>query len=167
MYLKLSSPTFYNTLIWNNLATQGSQIYLEDQFSDPNFYYCDLHGGLGSIFIESGSYNGQYENCLSLNPLFQMPTFAQGATYPASSAIWDLLPNSPCINAGDHEGVPLTIPETDLDGKDRIIVAAEVEPRNWDRRRRSKWSQNPCPKMCIKMVLIKLFYSVTHLNYVM
>jgi len=121
MYLKLSSPTFYNTLIWNNLATQGSQIYLEDQFSDPNFYYCDLHGGFGSIFIESGSYNGKYENCISLNPLFQMPTFAQGSTYPASNGIWDLLTYSPCINTGDQEEVPLTIPDTDLDGKDRII----------------------------------------------
>ncbi len=121
IYLQLSSPTLYNTLIWLNYAPQGWQIYIQDQFSDPDFYSCDLYGGLADIFIESGTYNGVFHNSFDMNPGFISTPVSVGAGYDASLANWNLQNFSPCINAGEQEDLPLSLPDADLEGKDRII----------------------------------------------
>ena len=42
-----SSPTFRNDIIWENTAfVDGNQIHLFSEDSDPDFYYCDIEGGV-------------------------------------------------------------------------------------------------------------------------
>ena len=121
LYLQLSSPILYNTILWNNYGVLGRQVYLEDQFSDPDFYNCNLNGGLAGISIGSGTYDGVYENSFELNPLFKTPTAGRGYGFDATAVDWGLQTYSPCINTGAQDDVPLAIPAQDLAGSDRIM----------------------------------------------
>ncbi len=45
-----SNVSLYNTILWGNTAsTSGPQVYLDDENSDPGFYYCDVQGGIAEI----------------------------------------------------------------------------------------------------------------------
>ncbi|MCP4709989.1 MAG: right-handed parallel beta-helix repeat-containing protein, partial [Planctomycetes bacterium] len=68
-----SDPTITNTILWGNTAAiSGDQVYLLHSTNDPNFYYCDIQGGV-EAFGGPGSgdnYQGDYENNLDFDPLF-------------------------------------------------------------------------------------------------
>jgi hypothetical protein len=89
-----ADPVIYNTIIWNNYADFGAQVYLNDSRSDPDFYYNDIMGGFTGI-QGAGilSYQGEYENNIDLNPCFKNDRYG-------------LLHGSPCIDAGDPDGRP-------------------------------------------------------------
>jgi len=101
-----ANPVLANSILWNNTTgdTLGSQVWIWDVYSEPEFLYCDIQGGLewfgGSSFI------GVYENNLDADPLL----FEQ---------FW-LFNDSPCINAGTPDTTGLLIPPTDILGVDRI-----------------------------------------------
>jgi hypothetical protein len=101
-----ANPVLANSILWNNTAgdTLGSQVWIWDVYSEPEFHYCDIQGGLnwfgGSTFI------GVYENNLDADPsLFEQ--------------FW-LSDESPCINAGTLDTTGLLIPPTDILGVGRI-----------------------------------------------
>ncbi len=97
-----ANPVLANSIIWNNIAgdSLGSQVWVWDVFSKPEFYYCNIQGGLdwfgGSEFI------GVYENTLNLNPNLQ-----EG---------WKININSVCANAGTPDTSGFNIPEFDFFG---------------------------------------------------
>ena len=109
----ISSPITINTILWENEANiSGNEIYIRHNDCEPEFYYCDIQGGLNAFGYEQGvSFNGIYENNLDLDPLF----------LGSGEDPYSLFMNSPCIDAGTLD-LPLGIelPELDISGNPRI-----------------------------------------------
>jgi len=115
-----------NCILWNNQAAQPSYIYLTDDHgvSTASISYCDIKGGKEAVFIRSGYALLWGPGNIETNPLFVDPNVGN----------YRLLPNSPCIDAGNNAAVPPSV-TTDLDGRPRIINGAvdmgayEYEPQ--------------------------------------
>lgn len=94
-----SSPVFRNTIIWWNKGyTNGSQVHLFSENSDPDFYYCDIEGGSAAFGLWYGggtyfTYSGSYENNIDHNP----------DSTSQNEYLFLLANNSPCIDAGDPD----------------------------------------------------------------
>ncbi len=117
-----SSLSLYNTILWGNSAsTSGPQVYLDDENSDPDFYYCDVQDGIAA-FGHNGSifYTGIYQHNIDTIPLFVSPSAGSGAGYNGVAVDWSLTITSPCINAGTPDTTGLGLPATDIDGNPRI-----------------------------------------------
>jgi len=114
-----SNPILRNTILWGNTAsTSGQQVYLNDEASDPNFYYCDVQGGSATFELNGGFYTGTYQNNMDSDPLFVSPSGGSGTGFNGVTADWSLQSGSPCIDAGDPSGI---YPATDKAGNPRII----------------------------------------------
>ena len=114
-----SNPILRNTILWGNIAsTSGQQVFLNDEGSDPNFYYCNVQGGTAAFGLNGNFYTGIYQNNINADPLFVAPSAGSGTSYDGVNADWSLQSGSPCINAGDPSG---TYPATDIAGNPRII----------------------------------------------
>ncbi len=103
-----------NNIIWGNLAPVGSQIYLWTEGTNPNFYNCDIQGGVEAFGGDGAPYfNGDYENCIDSEPLF----------VDSSVCDFHLLDASSCIGAGIDEiiigEIIYVCPEFDFDGNSR------------------------------------------------
>ncbi len=111
-----------NTIIWGNTAsTSGNQLYLDDENSDPDFYYCNIQGGTASFGLNDGIfYTGDFLNNIDTLPLFVAPTAGSGNSYNASTADWSLQISSHAINAGTPDTSGLNLPATDILGNLRI-----------------------------------------------
>jgi hypothetical protein len=120
VYCKFSStPTFRNCILWGNTATNtGQQVYLFDEGSDPNFYYCDIQGGSGAFELNGNFYTGTYQNNIDINPLCVSPSGGSGTGYNGLTADWSLQTSSPCINTGDPNG---SYPPNDIVGNPRVV----------------------------------------------
>jgi parallel beta-helix repeat protein len=118
-----SNITLYNTIMWGNTATtSGHQVYLDDENSDPNFYYCDIQGGMAQFGLNSSIfYTGVFQNNIDADPLFVLPSLGSGTEFNGVTADWSLQETSPCINAGTPDITGLNLPATDIAGKPRII----------------------------------------------
>ncbi len=115
----LSNPTIRNTIMWGNTASiSGQQVYIDDEGSDPNFYYCDVQGGVSAFDVNFTIYTGTYQNNIDSIPLFMAESAGSGTGYNGVTADWSLQSVSPCINAGDPVG---TYPATDLAGYPRVF----------------------------------------------
>ncbi len=119
LYCTSSSPTITNSIMWGNTASNnGDQVYLNDENSDPDFYYCDIQGGQSLIGLNSNIfYLGTYSNNINQDPMFIAPTSGSGSGFNGLSSNLSLQSNSPCINTGKPTG---TYPATDIVGKPRI-----------------------------------------------
>lgn len=120
LYFKASStPIVQNTILWGNTASTGEQVYIEDDGSDPDFYYCDVQGGKGAFGLNANVfYMGAYENNIDSIPFFMSPSGGSGTGFNGIMADWSLQETSPCIDAGDPAG---TYPELDMAGNPRVI----------------------------------------------
>lgn len=117
-----SNPTFKNTILWGNTSsTSGAQVYLNDENSDPDFYYCDVQGGTAAFGLNGVSYTGNYENNIDTDPLFMSPSAGSGTGYNGLTADWSLQSGSPCIDTGTPDTTGLNLPATDIAGNPRII----------------------------------------------
>lgn len=85
-----------NSIVWNN-ETEGGARNVDGY---PNMSYCDVQGGFPG------------EGNINVDPCF---VGSEGGDY-------HLMPNSPCINAGDPQYHPNTM-MGDFDGDDRIVFA--------------------------------------------
>ncbi|NTW31659.1 MAG: T9SS type A sorting domain-containing protein [Bacteroidetes bacterium] len=114
------SPIFRNCIIYGNTAaTSGTQIYLYDDSSDPKFYYSDIQGGTAAFELNNNFYTGAYQNNIDTDPLFATPSGGSGTGYNGLTADWSLQNSSPCIDAGDPNGI---YPSTDIAGNPRKNV---------------------------------------------
>ena len=103
-----------NNIIWGNIASVGSQVYLWMEGTNPNFYNCDIQGGVEAFGGDGAPFfNGDYENCIDSDPLF-VDTFLND---------FHLQDSSSCIGAGIDEltigEIIFSCPEFDLDGNPR------------------------------------------------
>ncbi len=130
-----SNPNFKNCVLYGNEAPSGgSQISLENTNCDPNFYYCDIQGGVAGFGGPGagGEYNGIYENNLDLDPYFTDPSDGTGVEYDGLAADWQLLNDSPCIDAGTPDTTGLNLPDTDLAGNPRVFGSrADMGAYEW------------------------------------
>ncbi|MCD4746029.1 MAG: right-handed parallel beta-helix repeat-containing protein [Bacteroidales bacterium] len=112
LYCYNSSPNIYNTIFFFNFAAgSGNQVYL-DANSDPNFFFCNIEGGLSAFGLgDTVVYNGLYENNIETDPQFLL-----SGDHP-----YNLNASSPCINAGNPDTTGLYIPEVDLAGNMRVV----------------------------------------------
>ncbi|MEZ5196653.1 MAG: T9SS type A sorting domain-containing protein [Bacteroidales bacterium] len=115
LYLNFNSfPVFKNCIVWNNsaLSGEGPQVYVWDTYSAPEFYYCDLEGGVTQIGGTGGGvgFIGVYNECIENDPVF-----SGGNVHPYS-----ITDNSPCINKGTIDTTGMLLPENDFAGDTRI-----------------------------------------------
>ena len=58
-----SSPLFRNCILWGNTASSsGLQVFINDEQSDPNFYYCDVQGGTSAFELNGNNYTLRCSN---------------------------------------------------------------------------------------------------------
>ena len=117
-----SDPTFRNTIFRGNTASAGaSQVYLENNNSDPNFYYCDVDSGIAAFGLNGGTYTGIYSNNLNIDPLFVAPSGGSGTAFNGVTADWSLQIISPCIDKGDNN-ISIVYPAKDKADSLRVTV---------------------------------------------
>ena len=115
-----STPTLRNCILFgNNSTVDGAQVFLFDEPSDPNFYYCDIQTGTSAFGLNGNFYSGTYLNNIDIDPLFVSPSGGSGTGFNGVIADWSLQSNSPCINSGDPNGI---YPATDKAGNSRATV---------------------------------------------
>jgi hypothetical protein len=109
-----------NSILWGNSAPQGVEIACAD---GPNLAasFNDVRGGADWLYVEEGCTLGWGLGNIDVNPRF---AGAQNGNYR-------LLPDSPCIDAGDNTAVPADT--IDLDGDADTI---ERTPLDLDRTAR-------------------------------
>jgi len=118
-----SVPIFRNCILWGNTAnTSGAQVFLNDEASDPNFYYCDVQGGMAAFELNGNIYSGAYQNNLNSDPKFVSPSAGSGITYNGLAANWSLQIASPCIDAGTTDTTGSNLPIVDLASNPRVTV---------------------------------------------
>jgi predicted outer membrane repeat protein len=119
IYFNYSSPVIKNSILWGNAASvSGTQVYLTDEPSDPEFRYCDIQGGSNAFGTNSNVFFiGQYVNNIDSLPKFIQPSAGAGSSYGGSTVNWNLNSISPCINAGDPNGPYSAL---DLAGSPRV-----------------------------------------------
>ena len=114
-----SNLTIRNCILYNNTAViSGEQVFLYDELSDPNFYYCDVQGASTAFGLNGNFYTGIYQNNINADPLFASPSGGSGTGYNGITADWSLQSTSPCIDAGDPS---CTYPATDIAGNPRVV----------------------------------------------
>jgi predicted outer membrane repeat protein len=117
--INASKPNFRNCILWGNVASSsGSQVFLFDEPSDPNFFYCDIEGGMNAFATNGNFYTGLDSNNLDSNPIFVAPSSGSGIVFNGVSADWSLMNTSTCIDSGSPTG---TYPSTDFAGNPRIM----------------------------------------------
>jgi hypothetical protein len=114
-----SNPILKNCILFGNTASgEGSNVFLNDETSDPAFNYCDVEGGSMAFGLNGNFYTGSYMHNISILPMFVLSSIGSGANYNGLVAKWSLDPSSPCINKGDAAG---PYPATDIAGNPRIV----------------------------------------------
>lgn len=108
-----SSPTITNSILLGNMATHGNEIALRPYnfpSSTISVNYTDSQGGSAAVYVPSDCTLNWGEGNIDADPCF----------VDADNNDFHLLPDSPCIDAGDNEAVPPEI-TTDLDGNPRFV----------------------------------------------
>ncbi|MCK9290955.1 MAG: T9SS type A sorting domain-containing protein [Bacteroidales bacterium] len=107
---ELAHPVLYNSILWGNQSDSpfGSQVWIWDIVSVPEFYYCAVQ--LGVEGFGGSSFIGIYENCTEENP---------GFTDEADKD-YTLTKNGSCYNAGINYLPFYTLPHYDLSMNHRI-----------------------------------------------
>ena len=105
-------PSNYNTILYGNTAYTGQEVYIWDIRSAPNFFYCDVAGGVADFEGSGGheGYIGTFENNLDT-----IPGFTGTSDHPFS-----LSGSSPIADQGTPDTASLQIPGKDIAGNMRI-----------------------------------------------
>ncbi len=97
-----------NTILWQNSAAAGPQLFLAGS-ARADVIYSDVHGGPSNAVVKEGS---------TLN--WDAGSIADDPCFVQSDGDYHLLENSPCIDTGSPLLVVVAA-ETDIDGDPRII----------------------------------------------
>jgi len=77
-----SVPVFRNCVFYgNNASSSGPVVFLYDETSTPNFFYCDVQGGTSAFDLNGNTYTGTYQNNIDIDPLFVSPSAGSGASF--------------------------------------------------------------------------------------
>jgi hypothetical protein len=113
-----SSANVSNTIIYGNSAfTEGSQVFIVDEPTDPNFSYCNIQGASSAFGLNGNFYSGTYSNNIDVNSFFIAPSGGSGTAFNGEAANWSLQSSSACINSGNPAG---SYPTTDIAGHPRV-----------------------------------------------
>ncbi|MHC4461268.1 MAG: choice-of-anchor Q domain-containing protein [Planctomycetota bacterium] len=107
-----SNLSISHSILWGDTAPDASEIMVGNQ-GDPTsiqISYCDIQGGEPNVILADGCTVDWGQGNIDLDPCFVNP----------DSNDYHLLPDSPCIDAGDPEFVAGP-DETDIDGNPRIL----------------------------------------------
>jgi hypothetical protein len=101
----------FNSIIYGNYTFDsiGSQVWIWDVYSEPEFYHCDIQYGTDSF--GGSTFHGIYENCIESDPVFS----------DISDNNFRLKMESPCINSGTPDTTGLMLPAFDFDFHERIL----------------------------------------------
>ena len=124
LYLKNKNGIIDNTIIWDNLASEGCQVLVE--CNEPNTAlwnlsvdYSDIQGGQNSIIVAEGSILKWEPNNIDIYPKFVQPGNGWAVQNTLNGGDYHLLQNSPCIDAGDPNRNYTD--QNDIDGDARVI----------------------------------------------
>ncbi|MEI7726075.1 MAG: right-handed parallel beta-helix repeat-containing protein, partial [Bacteroidota bacterium] len=111
-FISSSTPEIRSNIIYGNSQYNlgDNQVYLADNTCNPNFYYCDIAGGVNGFGGNNTNYTGTYQNNINNDP-----QFAESGSQP-----YQILPESPCFNTGDPTATTGNVGMTDLAGNPRI-----------------------------------------------
>lgn len=111
-FISSSTPEIKSNIIYGNSQYNlgSNQVYLSDNTCNPNFYYCDIAGGVNGFGGNNNHYTGNYENNIDIDPKFT----------GSGSNPYQILPESPCFNTGDPTATTGNVGITDLAGNPRI-----------------------------------------------
>jgi predicted outer membrane repeat protein len=123
MYNYSSNPTLTNCILRGNTAgTDGNEIALESS-STIDVNYCDVEGGQAAIYND-GTSTINWGTNIDADPNFVRDPCDGGDGWGVGDnddyGDLHLLPDSPCIDAGDSNAVPAGI-TTDIDGDPRFV----------------------------------------------
>ncbi|RLI51715.1 MAG: hypothetical protein DRP09_18970 [Candidatus Thorarchaeota archaeon] len=128
-YCYRSMAALTNSILWGNIGALGDQIALEIA-ADPSeltVSYCDVQGGQGAVYVDTGCTLTWQTGNIDLDPNFVATGYWDDNSTPGDEAddFWvdgdyRVQLGSPCIDAGDPNYVP-SQNDIDLAGKDRII----------------------------------------------
>ncbi|MDY0025145.1 MAG: choice-of-anchor Q domain-containing protein [Lentimicrobium sp.] len=106
-----AAPVLINNIIYGNHAFSGTQVYIWDVSSAPEFYFCNVEGGPAAFGGTGGiGFVSPY-----LNNIDTIPGFSGLHPHPYS-----LNNDSPCINAGNPDTTGMMLPVNDLAGNPRL-----------------------------------------------
>ncbi len=136
MYSEGSDVNLMNCIFWGDAATQVNEIYVGKYIDDRGREYPSTmdvnYSAIGdwdtNIYVGDDCTLNWGSGNIDANPCFVEPGYwdANGTPYDANDDFWvdgdyHLLPDSPCIDAGDPNYVAEPN-ETDLDGNPRVIA---------------------------------------------
>jgi len=99
-----SSPEIKNNILWFNSADAGgSQVYINCEGTEPEFYNCNIQGGKDSI--AGAECIVEYRDCIDCAPKFEDPV---NGNYQITWASWPVNDSTKCqcIDAGAGGGDP-------------------------------------------------------------
>lgn len=129
-----------NSILWDNKAAEGNEIYLDAPTGDASgrmlVAYCDFQGGMAEVYVAAVSKLDWDPSNIETDP-----GFVQRGHWTADGAWIDgdyhLLQGSPCIDAGCLDVLP-QLGEVDLDGNPRIINGI-VDMGAYESRYAAEW----------------------------
>jgi len=104
-------PIVVNNILWDNFSPRGLEIWIGDPATPAtmDIDFCDVKGGISSVFLETGSTINWGTSMIDADPLFA----------DISGDDYHLTWNSPCKDAGTN-GAP-GLPAIDREGDPRIV----------------------------------------------
>jgi hypothetical protein len=103
-----SSVIINNTLLWNNKAAQGPELWVGDA-SNPSVVsldYCNVKGGLSSVYLHAGCTLNWGTRIIVSNPAFVDPVNGDFHIYYNSPCRGSGTAGAPGISGKDFEGDP-------------------------------------------------------------
>ena len=134
IWSRQSSLTITNCIFWDNYAVDdGNEIYLE-RSSNASVSYTDVQGDQNDVYIDQNCTLNWGPGNINFDPCFVDPGY-RDTNYIWVDGDYHLLPDSPCIDAGDNISVPADIHDLDGDGNTAEPLPFDLDgnPRFVDR----------------------------------
>ena len=131
IYFTAASSVMSNSILWGNVAKYG--LLQAALFADTvlTIAYCDVQGGQGKVYVETGTTLTWGNGCMDADPCFVAPGYWGSRLDPnvrvepnKPDAVWvdgdyHFRPDSPCIDKGDPKGDYSG--QTDIDDRCRVV----------------------------------------------
>jgi len=122
-----SNMMVHHTILWADTALYGPEIVIMSSAnpSTLTIRYSDVQGGLTGVYQTGGSLHWDANNIINADPMFVRDPNAGPDGYWGSVdddfGDLHLLDDSPCIDAGDPNFIPVPDANMDIDGQPRIV----------------------------------------------